>query len=416
MDPKDTPPPHGAIECLGNFKGPEVIILVGHGGNCATFHLAESYLHNLGPRWIALRGNRANQISRGLSRGFFSGVFGRKFGGTFRSPFAGTPGFDKNPRILNLKGDHTDAIRIVLQIGTMEFTKLPEKLDFSELVRLAEVAARWECHSLLAPFVEGWVAPWRAKMFRPGYEQWLYIAHEFGYEDEYLELSRCLAMHCSVDSQDRILALDGTILERRGKFPFGTLLQIHEGRRQILHSVIKALYDMWATVARGDNCQLANEANRHDFRSCAGVNLIEFTNYLRDKGLFPMIKTVHSIRYLAYDLAKYVDTELLMRTSKLDFEVLSSARLTRPHIDCHVGFKLGPVMQNILDNVRWPVELSIVEHIRNNTCEYQLDSACGDLYADIDGTMKMGKEIAYSNIFPELDLDKKSLPDTMDVQ
>lgn len=105
----------------------------------------------------------------------------------------------------------------------MEFTKLPQKLDFPELVRLAQVAARWECHALLAPFIDAWVAPWRARMFNPGYEQWLYIAHEFGYESEHLDLSRHLATRCSVDAQDRLLALDGTILESRGAFPFETL-------------------------------------------------------------------------------------------------------------------------------------------------------------------------------------------------
>jgi hypothetical protein len=223
MDLRNIPPPHGAIECLGKFHGPEVIILVGHGGDCATFHLAESYLDHLGPRWTALRGTRAKEVSRGLFRGRLSGIFGRKFGRVFRNPFTGIPGFDKNPRILNLKGDYPDAIRIVLQIATLQFTKLPEKLDFSALVRLAEVAARWECHSLLAKFVEGWVAPYREKLYHPGYEQWLYIALEFGYEGEYLELARHLAIHCSVDSQDQLLALDGSVLERRGRFPFDTL-------------------------------------------------------------------------------------------------------------------------------------------------------------------------------------------------
>lgn len=223
MDPGDIPPPHGKIECLGHFEGPEVIIMVGHGGDCATFHLVASYLHTMGRRWRALQGRRANEISRGLFKGFFSSMFGRKLGGVFRSPFSGIPGFDRNPRILSLKGDYPDAIRIILQIGTHEYTKLPTKLDFPELVRLAEAAARWESHALIAPFIDAWVAPWRARMCNPGYEQWLYIAHEFGYEDEYLDLSRRLATHCSVDAQDRLLALNGTILEQRGRFPLDTL-------------------------------------------------------------------------------------------------------------------------------------------------------------------------------------------------
>lgn len=223
MNPRLVPPPHGTIECFGKFHGPEVLILVGHGGDCATFHLAESYLHHLGDRWTALRGTKAHQLPRGLFRGLFSGIFGGSFGGVFKGPFNGLPGFRKNPKILNLKGDYPDAIRILLQIATHEYAKLPKRLHFSEIVHLAEVAARWECHKMLANFVEGWIAPYRDMLFQPGYEQWLFVAHEFGYEQEYLDLSRYLAIHCSVDPQDRLIALDGSLLEDRGKFPFDTL-------------------------------------------------------------------------------------------------------------------------------------------------------------------------------------------------
>lgn len=160
---------------------------------------------------------------------------------------------------------------------------------------------------------------------------------------------------------------------------------IHEGRRQILHKVIKALYDMWTTVASGKTCQLVDYTTSQESLGCAGVNLIEFTNYLRDKGLFPMIKTVEPIRYSAYDLARYMDTELLMYTSQLDSEVLFPPDPSTTHIHCPVGYKLGPIMQNILDNARWPVEPSIVEHIRSNTGECRPDSVDGDPYADVDG-------------------------------
>jgi hypothetical protein len=271
--------------------------------------------------------------------GLFSGVFGTKFGGIFRSPFADTPGLYKNPRTLNLKGDRPDAIRIILQIGTPEFPKLPKKLDFLDLVRLAEAAARWDSHAMLAPFIDEWVAPWRARTFDPRYEQWLYIAHELGWEDDYLKLSRHLATHCSVDAQDRLLTLDGTVLEHRGTtrsvqrkdvLELTVTVHIHEGRRQILHSAIKALYDMWSTVTGGESCQL-DRVTEEEFQSCAGVNLLEFTDYLRQKELFPFIKTVEPIRCSAYDLARHVDTELLMFTCQLNPEVLASADPTTTH-------------------------------------------------------------------------------------
>lgn len=106
-----------------------------------------------------------------------------------------------------------------------------------------------------------------------------------------------------------------------------------------------------------------------------------------------MIKTAESIRYSAYDLARYVDTELLSHTAEPDAGSFPSPQPTTPHHDCHVGFKLGPVMQNILDNARWPVELSIVEHIRSNTGECQFDSVYGYPCADVDGIPVQPREL-----------------------
>lgn len=161
----------------------------------------------------------------------------------------------------------------------------------------------------------------------------------------------------------------------------------------MLRSIVKALYGFWAAVAGGTNCRLVDATDSYDYRSCAGINLIEFTDYLRSKGLFPMIKTVEPIRYSPFQLARYVDTELLSRTLELDIARSSTPRSTPPpHFDCHVGFKLGHVMQNILDNARWPVDILTVEHIRSNTCECQLDSACDEPCPDVDGTPVQPRE------------------------
>lgn len=101
-----------------------------------------------------------------------------------------------------------------------------------------------------------------------------------------------------------------------------------------------------------------------------------------------MIKTVEPIRSSPVELAQCVDTELAMNVShtvELESGRSSAPRPKPPHIDCYIGFQLGPVMQKTLDNARWPVDTSIVEHIRRNTSECQSDPAYDDPYADIDG-------------------------------
>lgn len=99
---------------------------------------------------------------------------------------------------------------------------------------------------------------------------------------------------------------------------------------------------MWTTVASGKICQLVYHTTSQESLGCAGVNLIKFTNYLRDKGLFSMFKTIEPMRYSAYGLARYVHTDELY-TSQLDSEVSFPSDPSTTHIYCPVGYTLGPI-------------------------------------------------------------------------
>ena len=201
----EVPPAHGPIERFGNANGPDVLLLVGYGGDCHSFLISESILYQLGPRWRCLLSNRSIMQPKGL----FSGLFGGRF--------------SNSPKTLNLQREHPEAIRIILLIVTLQFIKVPETLDFPEIVHLADVAARYDAHSLLANRIDAWLAPYRERLLWPGYEEWLFIAHQFGYETEYLELAKYLAIHCEVESSGERLLAPGTPYTLEGRFPVDTL-------------------------------------------------------------------------------------------------------------------------------------------------------------------------------------------------
>lgn len=189
-----------STERFGKNKGPKVLLLVGHDGLRSGFRqflILESCIQNLGPRWQELLSNQS--IAR--PKRFFS----------------------KAPKTISLRDENVNAIRIILQIAHLQFNKLPKKLDFEEIVHLADVAARYDASTLLIAHIDTWLAPYRERLLHPGYEEWLFVAHQFGYEKEYLELAKHLAVHCRVDPSGVWLLAPESDDVVQGKFPIDTL-------------------------------------------------------------------------------------------------------------------------------------------------------------------------------------------------
>jgi hypothetical protein len=126
-------------------------------------------------------------------------------------------------KTVNLRDEHSNAIRLILLVATHQYQKLPKMLDFPEIVLLARTVERYGAHSLLVGYVDDWLTPYRNKLISPGYEGWLLIAHQFGYEDEYRKLARFLAMNCGIDEAGKQLLTPGSGAIMEGLFP----LEIH---------------------------------------------------------------------------------------------------------------------------------------------------------------------------------------------
>ena len=119
---------------------------------------------------------------------------------------------------IRLREEDAHAMCIYMCIAHLEFQQLPEQLDFPEIVRLAEVAARFDMQHLLAAHIGRWLAPYLPKLMQKGYEEWLFVAYQFGYEEEYLSLAQYLAMNCRVGESGELLA-PGSDEALTGPFP-----------------------------------------------------------------------------------------------------------------------------------------------------------------------------------------------------
>ena len=159
--------------------------------------------------------------------------------------------------------------------------------------------------------------------------------------------------------------------------------------------MLKATYDLWASMSKGSNCKVASESTTHGQSGCAAINLLEFTNYLRAGGLFPMLRTVKTFQYSPYDLAAALSNakNAIPVAETVSLSRRGSAPIQPPrHIQCHIGFQLAPIMAKILEDVSWPVEISTLMHIKENGSEYQLDPAYANPYADVDGNPVQPRE------------------------
>ncbi|KAL8678196.1 MAG: hypothetical protein Q9224_007136, partial [Gallowayella concinna] len=76
--------------------------------------------------------------------------------------------------------DSPQAVFIVFLICHMRFQDVPETLEFEQLVDVCAVCDKYDCVSLLRPWLSKWVEPWKKSVTRSGFEEWAYIAWVIG--------------------------------------------------------------------------------------------------------------------------------------------------------------------------------------------------------------------------------------------
>jgi hypothetical protein len=85
--------------------------------------------------------------------------------------------------------DNATAMGVILHLAHLRYKKVPKSMDFSDLVGLAVICDKYDVVSIVRPFLEDWVAPWRHRLLDAGYEEWLYLAWVFGYKQDFTSLA-----------------------------------------------------------------------------------------------------------------------------------------------------------------------------------------------------------------------------------
>jgi hypothetical protein len=126
------------------------------------------------------------------------------------------------PVKVHLTEDDPDMLLLLLKIAHLQFQGFDHlELEYHQLLELALICRRYDTNKVLGPFLGKWTDPYRQIIFNHGMEEWMYVAWQFGFEDDYLLLARHFALDCTIDTDLQLIAPSGKPLH--GWFPPGAV-------------------------------------------------------------------------------------------------------------------------------------------------------------------------------------------------
>lgn len=98
------------------------------------------------------------------------------------SPEHGFQESSPGTNVITLPEDDVHSIFIVLLASHVRFQEVPRSITFKQLVSLCEVCDKYDCISVLQPWLSGWLALYEHSVSEPGWEEWSFIAWVVGDE------------------------------------------------------------------------------------------------------------------------------------------------------------------------------------------------------------------------------------------
>jgi hypothetical protein len=99
-------------------------------------------------------------------------------------------GIDGSNYHMTITEDNVEMLEMALCIAHLHFDGVPLYLDFSQLVKVAELLRRHQLGGLLHEYLRNWCRPFIANILDPGYEMWILIAHELGWHKIFQVVAR----------------------------------------------------------------------------------------------------------------------------------------------------------------------------------------------------------------------------------
>ena len=106
-------------------------------------------------------------------------------------------------------------MEIILNIAHLKFEKIPFTLELEEMVSLAVLTDKYGATKIVRPWIPSWTAHLKQYVKKPGFEQFLWIAWEFGMSEEFNRIAAGIVLQAGVTGDGTELVMDDKILHDR---------------------------------------------------------------------------------------------------------------------------------------------------------------------------------------------------------
>lgn len=171
---------------------------------------------------------------------------------------------------------------IVLLAGHSRFQMIPEQIEFKQLVNLCVTCDKYDCISVLGPWISAWISPWTKDMAAEGYEEWLFVAWVLGDEIAFKRIVGPLILICQTNEFKQCLNSSLTVLDE--KLPPGLAESILDARHAALTKIIEACHSM-VTKYVWDTPFLCEESDNEE--ECDALVLGHLVKRLQKMGIYP---------------------------------------------------------------------------------------------------------------------------------
>ena len=133
--------------------------------------------------------------------------------------------------------DNGEALLILLRIAHLQFNKVPPNLTFKSLFEIAILCDKYDCVSLVKPWLSTWLTYESTQYMKPGNEEMLLISWVFGKETIFRELAKKLVTELKTNDQtDCLTATKEKFLDQMPLDIIGKLSIIHISNEHLKRS------------------------------------------------------------------------------------------------------------------------------------------------------------------------------------
>ena len=114
---------------------------------------------------------------------------------------------------ITLHDDNIEAVFLVLLMSHLRFQHIPGTLGFKQMVNLCMVCDKYDCVSILRPWLSRWISPLLAHVNQVGYEDWVVIAWVVGDTETFKRVTDQLILTCKTNDSNQCLNSSGAIFD-----------------------------------------------------------------------------------------------------------------------------------------------------------------------------------------------------------